>query len=167
MNRILTRMYRLAICVLICFFCVIEGDATPPGKYNLIVHLKNGTKQTFMLSSRPNVSFESERFVISQEASNVEFSCENVVRFSFADKNSSDIRGLQQDGLLISYTDPQHVVIYGVNGKAKVSVTNMEGKVQSCKTNRKDNGLSVSLESLSKGVYVITVDKQNFKIIRK
>lgn len=167
MNRNFLRLHKLGLCAFLCLFWGLELEATPPGKYNLIVHLKDGTRQTFMLSSRPNVAFESNRFVISQEASNVEFSCENVVRFSFADNNSSDIKGLRQEGLLVSYTDPQHVVIYGVNAKSKVSVTNMDGKVQPCKTNRKNNGLSVSLESLPKGVYVISVDKQNFKIIRK
>lgn len=165
MDRMLLLFNKQAVCTLLCFLFAFGVQATPLGKYNLVVQLKDGTWQAFTLSSRPSVNFEGDQFVISQPDSNIEFSCDNVVRFSFVDNNND----IQDGGLAVSYSDPQHLTVFGIDDVSKICVTNIEGKAQPCNTNRKGkDALSVSLENLPQGVYVISINKKhNFKIIKK
>lgn len=157
------------ICFFILFlFCFLRLNAVPSNKYSLVVNLKDGTTQTFVLSSRPFVLLEGNQFVISQAESNIEFSISNVVDFSFADIEVA-VHSIYDAGMTVSYTDNNHLLIYGVKDGIEIGVTNLEGKRIPCSiSNLEGNVLSVSLVSLQQGVYIVSIGKNhNFKIVKK
>jgi hypothetical protein len=151
--------------LLLCCLSTIGVWAQPSSKYSLVVEMANGSTQTFQLSTRPNVTFQDNQFVISQAGSNVEFSMDNVSSFYFVDSNTG-VESLRNDEVTVSY-DGQNIVVSGAT--KGVLVTNLEGIAQHCKATRvNDNLLSVSLENLPSGVYVVSIGKnQNFKIVKK
>ena len=156
------------ITLLISLFA-LGAKAAPTDKYCLVIEFKDGRTQKFQLSTRPNVSFQGDQFVVSQGKSNVEFAFAEVVNFSFVDKNSSGMKALPDKSLTFSYTDNQNFVINGADGKTQVEVLSIDGKRQPCKVSRTaGNALSVSLANLRPGVYMVMVNKkQVFKIVRK
>ena len=156
----------LIILLISCFTLGIL--AAPTSKYCLVIEFKDGQKQAFQLSTRPNISFQGSQFVVAQDKSDVEFAFADVANFSFAD-SSSGVNALHQKNLTFSYTDYQNFVINGADGRTSVEVIGIDGKQQSCKVSRSaDNTLSVSLVSLRPGVYMVRVNnKQIFKILKK
>ena len=150
-----------------CF--TLGALAAPTGRYCLVIEFKDGQKQEFLLSTRPNISFQGSQFVVAQDKSSVEFAFADVATFSFADNNSSGVKALRQKNLTFSYTDNQNFVIHGADGKTSAEVIGIDGKQQPCKVSRPAaNALSVSLVSLRPGVYVVRVNKkQIFKIVKK
>ena len=143
--------------------------AAPTGKYCLIIEFKDGKTQKFQLSTRPNMTFQGDQFVVAQGSSNVEFSFSDVAGFSFGDKNSSGMNTLRDNNLSFSYIDNQYFVIYGGNGMTSVEVISTDGKRQPCNVSRLEgNALSVSLSNLRSGVYLVKVNNKDvFKIVRK
>ncbi len=159
---------KLGLLILLCSCCVLKANAVPSEKYSLVVNLKNGTQQTFLLKEKPSIVFQDGKFIISQTGSNVDFSFDNVLNFSFSDIVNS-IRTLNDDQLTVSYTDSQHLLVHGAEGNTQISIASLEGMMMPCQVVRVDyNTLSVSLENLPKGVYIISIGKtQNIKIIKK
>lgn len=164
----LKKWLRVILFTLIISCFTLGALATPTGKYCLVIEFKDGQKQEFQLSTRPNISFQGSQFVVAQDKSDVEFSFADVASFSFAD-TSSGVNALRQKNLTFSYTDNQNFVINGADGRTSVEVIGIDGKRQSCKVSRPaDNTLSVSLVSLRPGVYMVRVNKkQIFKIVKK
>lgn len=156
----------LSTLLISCY--TLGAIAAPTGKYCLVIEFKDGQKQEFQLSTRPNISFQGSQFVVAQDKSDVEFAFADVANFSFAD-TSSGVNALRQKNLTFSYTDNQNFMINGADGRTSVEVIGIDGKRQSCKVSRPaDNTLSVSLVSLRPGVYMVRVNKkQIFKIVKK
>ena len=168
MERVICNLRKSGVFILLCFCLCFSANAVPSGKYSLLVNLKDGTQQIFMLKEKPSVIFENNRFVITQSGSNVEFSFDNVLNFSFSD-STTGIKAVTDKNLAISYTDSDHLLVHGANSNTKVRITKLDGKLVSCQiTKLKDNTLLISLENLQTGIYVVSIDnKQNFKIIKK
>lgn len=142
--------------------------AQPTGKYNLVVGMTDGDMQTFLLSTRPTITFESDKFVIAQEEANVEFEVSKVARFSFSE-SGTDIQALKNEGFTISYSDGKTLLIYGYRMTNDVSITRIDGKAQQVQLKRLDEDtLAISIEGLHQGVYIVTINgKQNFKILKR
>ncbi len=159
---------KLGLFILFGFCIVLGANADPSDKFSLRVNLKDGNYQTFLLKEKPFIIFEDGKFIISQAGSNVDFSFDNVLNFSFIDI-ASNIKTVNDGKLSISYTDSQHLLVYGAKANTQISISNLEGMIIPCQTTTLDSStMSVSLENLPKGVYVISIDKtQNFKIIKK
>ena len=169
MNYNLKLFIKRVLLTLLFFLYMAGVHALPSGKYSLVIEFKDGTTQTFLLSSRPNVGFVDNQFVISQGDSNVEFAFDDVASFSFLDKDAANIHHVYDGGLAISYADNHHLIIQGAKGKIKVSIANLEGKNYKCDIHRQDaSTITVSLENLSSGVYVVSIgENRTFKIVRK
>lgn len=165
----LRALQRLVVCTFFCIIGISNANAVSSEKYSLVVTLNDGTTQTFQLNSRPSIGFQEDQFVISQAESDIEFSVANVTGFSFTDKGSSSIKAVNADNLIISYTDHQHILVYGAKDEAEVRVSNLEGVLQPCSISRQNGSiLSISLENLQHGVYIVSIgNRQNFKIVRK
>lgn len=142
--------------------------AQPTGKYNLVVELTDGNKQAFLLSTRPTITFESDKFVIAQAEANVEFEISKVASFSFAEV-ADNIQALMNEGYTISYTDGKYLTIYGSKITNDVSIVSIDGIAQQVQLTRHgDDALVVSLEGLRQGVYIVAINgKQNFKIVKR
>lgn len=156
-------------CLIILFLsCFLGLNAIPSEKYSLVVSFKDGTTQTFLLSSRPLVTFQESQFVITQAGSDIEFSVSNVVDFSFADSETA-VHSIHDTGLTVSYTNNEHLMIYGAEDNVEVRVTNLEGKRMLCSVRSLAvNVLSVSLTGLRQGVYIVSIGKRHhFKIVKK
>lgn len=167
MNIFLHQGRRTFVTLLICL-SAIGIWAQPTGKYHLVVGLTDGNKQTFLLSTRPTITFEADKFVIAQEEANVEFEVSKVARFSFSE-SGTDIQALKNDGFTISYSDGKTLLIYGYRMTNDVSITSIDGRAQQVQLKRQgDDALAISLEGLHQGVYIVTINgKQNFKILKR
>lgn len=167
MNILRFQGRRTFVTFLLCL-SAIGIWAQPTGKYNLVVGMTDGDMQTFLLSTRPTITFESDKFVIAQEEANVEFEISQVVSFSFTE-NVDNIQTLKSEGFTISYTDGKNLVIYGAKMTKDASITRIDGKAQQVQLKRLDEDtLAISIEGLHQGVYIVTINgKQNFKILKR
>ena len=161
-------MKRIAFTLLFVLY-ILTANAVPSDRYCLVVNTKDGSKQTFLLNSRPFVLFQDDQFVISQAGSDIEFSVTDVTGFSFIENHENGIRQQQDGKISISYNDDRSLLIQGANADTKISVTDMDGKLMQFKVSQfNDNTIAVSLADFKKGVYVISINQsQNFKIVKK
>lgn len=169
MNYNLKLFIRRVFLTLSFFLYMIGVHAVPSENYCLVIEFKDGATQMFLLSSRPNVGFVDNQFVISQGDSKIEFAFNDVAGFAFADNNGSSVKRLRDEGLSISFVDNLHLIVNGATSPTDISITNIDGKKYPCDIRRQDvNTISVSFETLSSGVYVVSIGKsRTFIIVRK
>lgn len=167
-NYNLKDMSKLIIITFISLSCFIgEAKAVPSDSFCLVVTLQDGSVQKYLLSSQPSVLFQEDQFVITPNGSNIEFSVSNVKSFSFDTK--SGIQSAKNDGLVVSFTDQENLVISGAKADLQIGITDMEGKKQPCAIERQsDNVLALSLKGLHPGIYIISIGRQqNLKVVKK
>lgn len=128
----------------------------------LVVELKDGTKMTFVLQEKPEVKFAGPELKVVSETSETSFPLGDVLRFSYSKADWDGIaaaeakRGVtMEDGVL---------VLSQLRKNAKVGVYATDGKLVKDLTAPNEGTYRLNLSSLTKGVYLVKVDKVTYKI---
>lgn len=143
--------------------CAAEANA-------LIVLKNNGSKLTFVLSKKPELSFANRILQITYAGDKTLIELEEVEQFYF-DGLPTDISSPTETGgqeFKISYPAPDLAVVEGLNEKADVRLYSLKGIPYPKNVRMNRNQAEISLSSLPKGIYIININStQSIKIIRK
>ena len=127
----------------------------------LVVELNDGDRITFVLSDEPMVTFQDSLVCITSEKAHAGFERGLVARFFF-EEIPTTVEPVKKE-LQIEYLSDQ-VVIYGIS---QARVFDTAGRLQKPEITISDDALSISLESLSNGMYVISLPDNRSVKIRK
>lgn len=147
--------------LLVCSFATVRAD----GKA-LIVERQNGTKTTFILAEQPELTFADKALHISVSGKSTDFEIGDVKQFYFGDA-ATDIAAPQADGLRVVCQSDDKIVIEGVGAHAVVQLFALNGTRLTGHASVADGRAEVTLTSLPKGIYLIKINQQTFKIYRK
>ena len=140
------------------------------------VHLKNGNgPYKFEFAQQPNIVFGEDGLEV--QTADVEFklpstSFADIDRIEFESDDSGETTDLEEKVevvpmLRFQFLDGQTVVIDGVRGDVLVSQHSIDGKAVAMNVERQENRLVVHLNHLPKGIYILKIDNQSFKISKK
>ncbi len=130
----------------------------------MTVEQKSGAKYSFLLKENPVVTYKGGELVVNGSAS-TSYALDGVKNYHFTEGDLTGVETIGVDMLRIT-TDENTVLVENAPAGAKVALVNAGGATVAVATADQSGTATISLPS-AKGVYVLTVGMQSFKVIRQ
>lgn len=128
---------------------------------SLFVSFNDGSKIEFALSTLPEVTFGDDKMTVKTTSTTASYELWKVSTFTYG--TTTDIKQVSQD---IHFDWEGDRII--MDGKAnKVSIYSLDGKAVSISPIINNDKTIISLEGLTKGVYIIKINNKSIKIARQ
>lgn len=151
-------MKKIALSLWVALCCMTAHAAD--GK-SLFVSFNDGSKIEFALSTLPEVTFGDDKMTVKTTSTTASYELWKVSTFTYG--TTTDIKQVSQD---IHFALEGDRII--VDGKAnKVSIYSLDGKAVSISPIINNDKTIISLEGLTKGVYIIKINNKSIKIARQ
>ena len=131
----------------------------------MTIEMKNGSKISFLLADNPVITYQSESLVVNNDPKN-SYSFEDVKNYHFTEMNESGVDNLPANDLRIVWVDDETIGVQNALPNSTIAITAINGVVVSQTKTDADGKSTVRMPNKT-GVYVLSVGKQSFKIIRK
>lgn len=135
----------------------------------LVIETKAGTTLELSLQKKPQVDVSNQEFIIRCGNEVTSYIHEAVRKFYFKPYDPTSIEAPVTEGTIrVVMLDPSKVVISGVGESAKVQLYTLNGQNVTAETSMSDNVLTVSLDALTPGTYILNIDnKQSIKLLKR
>ena len=149
----------IIMSVMLAFYCGNTMSAQ-----TLVLWHANGTTTDVELATKPKVTFENNKVFIRSTILNMEFPKQDVLRFTYKSKPTG-ITGVNNNE---GYTQENgRLVFHGIKSSDDVSVYTLKGIRVPVHLNRDGDSVTLPLNALSKGVYLLNVDGRASKFVKK
>ena len=157
-------MRKKILAVLLSSFC-LSAMADEP-KTQLVVWAKDGTQVAYALAEKPKVTFTETDLVISANGVEVNYTLENMARFTYEDKTATAITNLQTDESSFKLNG-ESLLFPALKANSTVSVYSLNGTLVFKKTVRQNGEYAFPLSNLIAGVYMVNVNGLTYKIMKR
>ena len=134
----------------------------------MTVELTSGSKYSFLLADKPVVTYESGDLVVNGSAE-TSYAISGVKDYHFTENDESTLSGetltSAENGCFI-FENNGVVSVRNAKASANVALVNVNGVVLAKTVADEGGSAEIKLPEL-KGVYILTIEKQSFKLIRK
>lgn len=149
-----------------CCITLVAGAADAP-KY-FAVWLKNGQRIDFLLSEKPNVKFDEGTLKFEASSTAIEYNASEVKEFTLEDSPSAGIKNMPSGGKKCTiFQSGNMLIISGAEPYAKFQLYNAAGVIVTAKAADGAGKLSISLDRLNRGAYILKIASTTLKIMRK
>lgn len=154
---------KLLLSLLLGFSIFAKAEDNPT---NLVVWAKDGTKVAYALAEQPKVTFTETDLVITANGVEVNYTLENMARFTYEDNTLTAITNLQTNESTFKL-DGESLLFPALKANSTVSVYSLNGTLVFKKTVRQNGEYSFPLSSLNTGVYLVSVNGLTYKIVKR
>ena len=154
---------KLLLVLLSCFSLSAMADEP---KTQLVVWAKDGTQVAYALAEKPKVTITETDLVITANGVEVNYTLENMARFTYEDNTSTSITNLQTDESTFKL-DGESLLFPALNANSTVSVYSLNGTLVFKKTVRQNGEYAFPLSNLNAGVYMVNVNGLTYKIVKR
>lgn len=154
---------KLLLSLLLGFSIFAKAENNPT---NLVVWAKDGTKVAYALAEKPKVTFTETDLVITAKGVEVNYSLENMARFTYESNDESAIINLQTDESPFKLTG-ESLLFPALKANSTVSVYSLNGTLVFKKTVRQNGEYAFPLSNLNAGVYMVNVNGLTYKIVKR
>jgi len=149
--------------ILILALLMFALNASAQNNATLVLWHADGTTTDVALYLKPRVVFDGDLVRITSTVLDMEYPKSNILRFSYTGKGSS-ISNPQSEA---SFTrDGDHLIFHGIRSTDKVAVYNSDGIRVPVQLSAASDGVTLSISSIPKGVYVLSVNGKTSKFVR-
>ncbi len=134
---------------------------------SLIVECTNGTTVNFLLANLPELTFSNRSLVVKDNIQSFSFIIDNVLQYYFTSEETDIANVGSQPDIRFYYDTDGNVVVEGLDLPAQIRFFSVKGWDYSDCVSVTNNKAVVSLSSLQKGVYVISINNQQIKVYKK
>lgn len=132
----------------------------------LSVVMRTGERQQFILSEKPEVTFDGGDLVIKCGDAETSIPRSGVSHVEFVDP-SGGVADMESDDMVFSFTDNSTVTVSGRKVSA-VSVADLRGAVVRQAVADSSGQVVIDVSSLATGVYIVVIQNyQSVKILKK
>ena len=142
-------------------WCKVTVISTPVTASNLVITSKSGGKTILPFDSNPVLTFDGEYLVVSSTLANYSFPMDDIVDYRFDD--TTDII----DKSLPPVLSNGHVIITGLPNNSFAHVFSLGGEKVLSQQANSDGVVDINIDSLPKGVYVVSAQTTKIKVINK
>lgn len=154
---------KLLLVLLSCFSLSAMADEP---KTQLVVWAKDGTQVAYALAEKPKVTFTETDLVITANGVEVNYTLENMARFTYEDNILTAITNLQTDESTFKL-DGESLLFPTLKANSTVSVYSLNGTLVFKKTVRQNGEYAFPLSNLESGVYMVNVNGLTYKIVKR
>lgn len=154
----------IASMLLICGMC---QPALAEEQSLLTLLFNDGHKQSYVLASRPKVTFDASTLYVASEDVKDEYVLADVSKFVFDKGDITAIAAVKDGECRLTFVDGTTVEVEGIGAATAVRLYDVAGKSIAA-TKADANGKAVvSLASCQNGVYVVSVEGgKSYKVIK-
>lgn len=152
----------LTVLLSFTYFSAMAGEP----KTNLVVWAKDGTQVAYALAEKPKVTFTQTDLVITAKGVEVNYSLENMARFTYEDNDATAITNLQTDKTSVKL-DGESLVFPALKSNSTVSFYTLNGTLVFNKTVKTAGEYTFPLSGLNAGVYAVKVNGLTYKIVKR
>lgn len=139
------------------FFSQVDAQSV------LTINFYSGKTYKISLTKKPEITFDGDDFVINSKDVSTSFSRKAIKEFYF-DTSPSSVKDVSLDTFKIEWKTCRLAYLYGEN-LTPVRLFDLQGKERKIVTENDGNKITLNLERLEVGVYILTVNnKRNIKI---
>ncbi|MGM9713792.1 MAG: hypothetical protein ACI3Y5_06705, partial [Prevotella sp.] len=146
------------IPLILTLLLAVSTSAAAAGK-SLVITFDNGTTQTYLLSTNPEVTVADNMLVVTAAGTTAQYTLADVLTFTFAEttgiKAAETAPGIMRHGDCILISTPTKVEAYTADGKAVSVQYTVSGGTT-----------AVSLNSLPEGITILRAAGKTIKICR-
>lgn len=154
----------IASLLLICGMC---QPALAEGESKLTLLFKDGHKQSYVLATRPKVTFDDSKLYVASNDVSDEYVLADVNKFVFDDIKETAIAEVKDGECRLTFVDGTTVVVEGIGASKAVSLYDVAGKSLAATKADASGKAVVSLASCQPGVYVVSVEGgKAYKVIK-
>lgn len=128
----------------------------------VVIKQKSGSETALQLSAKPAITFSGDDFVVTTDATTITLPLSDVDYYTVSEGTT---------GIAPVATQPQfirgHVVFSGLMEDTPVYIHTLDGRVVGQQPADASGKADVSLDSLPKGVYVVSTPNNNIKVMVK
>lgn len=128
------------------------------------IEFKDLSKKSFVLAESPVFQYRNDSLVVNGSAS-TGYQFEKVAKFYFEGELSS-IPTIAANEVRVTYLDNQHIQVEGLAANSQVGLFSVLGQVIEQKSAKEGEAVLFTLPA-AKGVYILKVNEQSIKIIKK
>jgi hypothetical protein len=141
------------------------ANAQEPKSF-LVVWAKDGSKVAYALAEKPKITFTETDLVISAQGVDVNYSLDNLLRFTYEASDDTAIRDLKTDKVSFKL-EGESLLFMDLSPNSKVSLYDLNGKLVFSKAILLSGEYSFPLSNLNSGIYLVTVNGLTYKITKK
>ena len=131
----------------------------------LVIWQKDGTKVIYNLDEQPKTTFTMEDLVITTATTTINYPLARIQRYTY-EGGALSIRDAKAESISISH-DGDLITVKGLASGKSVAVHRVDGIQLLSKRSDGSDRLTLSLENLSSGVYVIKADEITYKFLKR
>ena len=131
----------------------------------LVIWQKDGSKVSYNLDEQPRTTFTTDDLVITTTTTTINYPLTKIQRYTY-EGGTLSVRDVKPDGISISH-DGDLVIVKGLATGKTVAVHRVDGVQLLVKRSDGSDRLTLSLEKLSAGVYVIKADEITYKLLKR
>ena len=159
-------MYRNLFLTLLLAAASFTNVSAEEADSNLVIHLKDGTSMSCLLSYKPTIKFTLSELIVNSENSSFTGPLDNLARFGF-ENQSSAIEIIKSEKA--NYTiDDNRIIVNGLKAGDHIRLYRVDGICVFDKVNNAENGtLEIAIDALSSGIYMLNINNTTAKIAIK
>ena len=149
-----------------------DNDNTDAKSYWLIIHKRDGKADGYAFANKPEVTVLDKLFQVTIGSRTLAYPWNNIEKFTIeahepgGEVTAIDLPAIGDDSPQLRLI-PGTVSLKGLEPGTSVRIYDAGGKMATEAAAGTDGSLSISLETLPQGVYVVKCEKASFKILRK
>lgn len=152
-------MKKLLLIILIMFMGII-----PMSAQTLVLHHANGKTTDVELLTMPQVKFENDKVLITSTVLNMEYPKEDILRFTY--KNNSS--GINKPTVKADVSQENgQLVFHGISSSEKIAVYKTNGIRVPVRITRHGDSVSLPLNSIPAGIYLLNVNGKTSKFTKQ
>lgn len=146
-------------------------DLTVKGIPNMLtIWFANSQTTDIKLDENIKVTVEKDKFIVKSKTVDIEYNAIDVTKFTLESDGSDPtaIQGIPSSKTegTISY-DGNVILLSGFSHGSAVQIFNIGGQVKGSHHIGQDGHLAISLDGLSRGIYIVKTESITYKIIKK
>lgn len=130
----------------------------------LVLHHANGTTTDVQLYTQPQVKFEGDRVLITSTVLNMEYSKQDVLRFTY--KGGPLGISSSKDKANVSQENDQ-LIFHGIKSSDKIAVYTANGIRVPVRISRNSSTVTLPLSAIPSGVYLLSVNGRISKFTKR
>lgn len=147
----------LIICILIFM------GFSPAKSQTLVLHHADGTTTDVELYTKPHVKFQDNKVLITSVVLDMELPQEDVLTFTF----KGGTLGINTPKANVNFSKENGLIIFhGIKSSEKIALYNTKGIRIPAKFQRQGDAATLSLQSISSGVYLLNVNGKTLKFTK-
>ena len=123
----------------------------------LVVRLTTGEEVGYLLTDRPQLTFEDGMLVLTSERASAEYALTDVEEFYFTDDPPTGLSDATSEAVRFETLHDGTVRIHGVNDAKTVRVFDLSGRTVAARLSAEGGSVLVDLHAAPSGIYLITL----------